>query len=461
MNIALVQSPLNMEATPIPTVGALPPLGLLALATYVKQHIPSTKIKVIDGDLKGIEEAQEELNKTEADIIGIGVQSCESYQSALKLAQCAKKKGAIVVMGGEQATNRALQILKNREYIDYVITGQGEAALVALISNQPLESIPNLLYRRNEKVRSTFQRRIPLHQLPIPDRAYSDLDKYAYQFQQTLESKLTVFRKFTTIRTQDGCLKAIRQGVCTFCKRDDLFLAGFRRPEKFWEEMQYLESLGVDYAWDIAASFASVGHQYLNALASDRPLSARIRFRVYARADDLALEENVAALAQLGVENVLVGFDSGNQRCLDASNKHTTLEQHRRAAKNLREYTLATYAGFVLGHIAETQKSMYETFVHAQELKEIIGEKLFRTTTCSKMQLYPGTKEWHRYLQAFPEESTFYENADDIDIQKLSEKYLKKYLHLDPAEADVIAKKIRSLSPIQSGKDMKHYLLAH
>ena len=96
-----------------------------------------------------------------------------------------------------------------------------------------------------------------------------------------------------------------------------------------------------------------------------------------------------------------------------------------------------------------------------QELKAIVGDKLFRVTTCSKMQLYPEKIEWHRYLQAFPEERDYYENADDINIHQLSEKYFKKYLSLDPTEADDIVEQIRSLSPIKSGKDMKKSLIAH
>ncbi|MEK6868080.1 MAG: radical SAM protein, partial [Nanoarchaeota archaeon] len=343
----------------------------------------------------------------------------------------------------------------HRPYIDFVVAGQGESALEGIIRKDPSQSIPQLTYREGSVIITNSQKRLPLHLIPVPSRKYIDLANYSKRFQKTLESKLTGLKCFTTIRTQDGCLKAIREGVCTFCKRDDLFLAGFRKPDTFWDEISYLESLGVDYAWDIAASFTTVGSKYLWSLAKKRPSESKIRFRVYARADDLSHEENVEALAALGVENVLVGFDSGDQICLDASNKKTTLEQHRQAAHNLRKYGIATYAGFVLGHLAETKQSMHHTLYHAQELKGILGNKLFRTTTCSKMQLYPGTVEWHRYCETFPEEQEYYENADDIDLQLLSKKYFRKYLHLEPYEADEFAQQIRCLSPIKSGKDLK------
>lgn len=453
--LALVHCPLNLEAQPIPGVGTLPPLALLALATHLEKQFPLLEIEVLDGEHLSIEYIQEQLTEKKFDVVGISVIASEGYRSALEIAKKAKEQEAVVVLGGEHAIIRNTQILSHRPYIDFVVAGQGESALEGIIRKDPLQTIPQLTYREGSVIITNPPKRLPLHFTLVPSRKYIDLASYSKRFQKTLESKLTGFKCFATIRTQDGCLKAIREGVCTFCKRDDLFLAGFRKPDIFWDEISYLESLGVDYAWDIAASFTTIGSKYIWSLAKKRPSESKIRFRVYARADDLAQEENVEALTALGVENVLVGFDSGDQTCLDASNKKTTLKQHCQAAHNLRKYEIATYAGFVLGHLVETKQSMYNTLRHAQELKDILGDKLFRTTTCSKMQLYPGTVEWHRYLETFPEEQVYYENADDIDLQLLSKKYFERYLHLDPSEADEFAEQIRRLSPIKSGKDLK------
>lgn len=459
--ICLIQSPLGINSVEIPSVGAIPPLGLLALATYIENKFSDLEVEIIDGDLIGLEKAKQKLNELNSEIIGIGIQSCESYSSASELAKTAKELGKIVIAGGEQATNRSTQILRNNSNFDYIISGQGEKALENLIMNFPPHQISGLTFREGNEIQQNNSSRLKLNLLPIPDRKFIDLKVYSERFQQTLESKLTGFQNLTTVRTQDGCLKAIREGICTFCKRDDLLMSGLRRPEIFWQEMEYLENLGIDYAWDISASFTSVGEVYLKKLANSRPNQLKIKFRVYARADDLSNERLVEDLKEIGIGNVLVGFDSGNQDCLDSSNKKTTLKQHRQAARNLRRYNIATYSGFVLGHLSETYESMIDTLNHARELKEILGENLFRITTCSKMQLYPGTIEWQRFLESNPQAKAEFKDKDYIDLRKLTNLYFRDYLKLDPFVADEIVEEIRNLSPIKSGKDMKLNHVVH
>lgn len=453
-HICLVNSPLNLSVTSVPSTGSLAPLGLLSLATYLEAKFPSIEIDIVDGDLLGFQEAKRRISSKKYDLVGIGVQAAESYSCALSMAKIAKENGSLVIFGGEQATIRAQQILSNRKDIDFVAQGQGESCLAGLVLSDSLEKIPNLVYRKEGVIVENPKIRLPLNTLPIPKRKFVDQEDYALQFQKTLESKLTGFKSFVTIRTQDGCMKAIRQGVCSFCVRDDLFMAGFRRPEIFWKEIDYLQGLGIDYAWDIAASFASVGPIYLKKLADTKPSHLNLRFRVYARADDLANIENVDALARIGIENVLVGFDSGSQRCLDSANKRTTLEQHKQAARNLRAYNIATYAAFVLGYLVETEQSMLDTLHHANELKEILGEKLYRAVTCSKMQLYPTSGEWNAYMASNSAIKERYEQEDLIDNTVLTRGYFQNLLHLDVGRADEIAKQIRSLAPIRSGKDI-------
>lgn len=452
--IILVQSPLNVETTPIPSTGSLPPLGLLSLATYLDEKIQGINIRIVDGDLIGLNNVLDELKKNKPEIVGIGIQASESYVGALEIAKKAKDLGAKVVLGGEQVSLRPIQVLRNRAYVDNVVVGQGEQSLEGIILGEQSDTIPNLAHRKNLEIILNPKQRLKLSHLPIPNRKYIDLEIYAEQFQRTSESKLTGFKSFTTVKTQDGCMKAIKKGVCTFCKREDLFLASIRKPTLFWQEMKELQSLGIDYVWDVSPSFSSVGVKYLRRLVLAKSPSHTIRFRVYARADDLASEDVVSALKEIGVENVLVGWDSGNEKCLASSNKRTTLAQHRKAAENLRKYKIATYSGFVLGHLAEDYKTMQDTLKHAKELRKILGEELFRVTTCSKLQLYPDNTEYRVFLDSNPSLKKKSENEDNVNMQALTEAYFEEYLHINPQIADEISEEIRSLSPIKSGKDM-------
>jgi radical SAM superfamily enzyme YgiQ (UPF0313 family) len=454
--IYLVQSPIDFGVNKTPYV--IPPLGVLSLATFLKRESSDLSIKVADGDLIGLEAVKEEIERFRPDVVGVSTSSSETYRSALEIARSSKQYGARVIFGGEQASVRAEQIVNNRAEVDGVVVGQGEIPLLYIISGNSYEEIPNLVFRdslgntrRNPEGKPL---RLNNHQeLPIPDRTFVDILEYARRFQETKEAKLTGAKCYGSTRTQYGCLKAMQNGPCVFCSRTDLDHLDFRKPEIFWEEMQQLLSVGIDYVWEVAPNFTSVSRSYLEKLATQRPKSSNMRMRVYAspRDGELCDEEKVELLARIGVENVLAGFESGDQRCLDSSNKHITLEEHIRSVKNLRKYGLTLCSAFIIGLPGETRESMYRTLNHARNLRELIGHQSFRVVTASVLQPYPGTQVFEECIRQFPNLREQMER-DILDMNSISRKYIEGFLHLDMEEVVSVIEKLRDLAPIGSGK---------
>jgi len=452
--VCLIHSPLEDSAYKTTLIKSLAPLNLISLATYLSNNFQDLDIKIINGELLGLEKTIEESNNFSADIVGIGVQSCESYSTAVQIAEKVKTDNNKIIIGGKHVSSIANQILKNRTYINYVIKGDGELSLKCILEGIPFQNIPNLVYRdKNNNIIMNREKNLSLREIPIPNRCLISQEEYSKNFQDTLESKITGFKSMALARTQKGCIKAIRHGVCTFCIRDDILKVDFKSPDRFWEEMSYLESLGVDHVWDVSPSFTGASIKYLSSLVSKKPKSSKIRYRIYGNATELLDENKVDLLNKLGVENILIGFESGNQRCLDLSNKHASLYQHLEATKNLKKYGIAVCASFILGHLGETKKSLKDTLNHIKELKDILGEKLFRSVTCSKMQLYPGSVEWNIYCNTFPHLMNKYAERDIIPLQEISKQYIQNYLHLDVGELEEIIKKIRAIPLIGVGKD--------
>lgn len=453
--ICLVQAPIDEGVGRTPYV--MPPLGILSLATYLRNNSPTSDIEVLDGDLIGLDEVKRKLQDYNPDLVGVSTSSSETYGSALKIAQYAKQIESKVVFGGEQASARAKQIISNRHEVDYVVVGQGESPLIQIILNDNPASISGLVYRDDlgKVIENPVGRQLLLSkdELPIPDRTFVDISEYAKGFQQTTESRLTGAKCYGSTRTQYGCLKAIQNGPCVFCSRTDLDHLDLRKPETFWKEMELLLSQGIDYVWEIAPSFTSASKNYLKKLASAKSANCNMNMRVYAspRNGELCDEEKVEALARMGVENVLAGFESGNQNCLDLSNKHITLEEHLKSVKNLKKNGLTLCSAFIIGLPGETKESMYQTLNHAKRLKEEIGTKLFRVVTASVLQPYPGTRIFESCLSQFPELRS-QTDKDILDMDLISRKYIEGILHLDINEVVSVIEQLRDLAPIGSGK---------
>ena len=108
-----------------------------------------------------------------------------------------------------------------------------------------------------------------------------------------------------------------------------------RSPEQFWQEVKYLEdTFGVDYVFDQADDFPQ-NREWLEELVAVKH-NTDVRFRIWARSD--RIDERIAdLLVELGVYDIFIGFESGDERMLKALNKGTTPEQNLRTCKLLHE----------------------------------------------------------------------------------------------------------------------------
>jgi radical SAM superfamily enzyme YgiQ (UPF0313 family) len=120
-----------------------PPLGLLSIATYLSETILDMKVEILDNAILSTEDIRRNIN---ADLVGFSV-NLWNYSKSLEMAKIAKEKGAITIMGGHHASSVAKNILKNRDYIDYIIIGDGEKAFTDLAGGNDILDIENLVYR--------------------------------------------------------------------------------------------------------------------------------------------------------------------------------------------------------------------------------------------------------------------------------------------------------------------------
>jgi B12 binding domain/Radical SAM superfamily len=170
-----------------------PPLGLLTLAAVARQHghevcIEDLNLEVmanpeIDGD-EFYEITIESIVRSEPQVIGFTSMCMESHIS-LELGRQAKAKLPDVktIFGGTHFGAIAREILTYFPFVDFVVAGEGERAIVAILdylSNSEGCLPKNVLYREADRMRFGSEEpcRPLLEDLPFPAYDLVNLQRY-------------------------------------------------------------------------------------------------------------------------------------------------------------------------------------------------------------------------------------------------------------------------------------------
>ena len=432
--------------------GILPPVGIISLATYLKSRMSNLEVELFDGEIN----PQDKIIKSlDADIVGISVTSA-NYHNALKISKEAKNKQAKVILGGSHATVKHKQILKKRDYIDAIIRGDGEAPLYKFVKairigdHKQLRDIRNLSYRDIDgsiKINPSLRKyeEINLNKLPAPD--YSLLNGLLKQYSQNFQNhpyKKEGYTQFVSLESQKGCAKVERKGKrCSFCARID---KGLRRltPKEFWRRVRQLyDPNGKTMIWDVSDSFSgavSERDNWLRQVAESKPsnLEERVSFKIFGRADEMD-EESVRYLKRIGVYEVFIGTESGDQRKLDAINKGSTLEDNLRAVENLTKQGIRVYASLVYALPDEDTESLEKTYHHVEEL---INKGKIVAIGARVLYPVPGSIDHQRLLIRLREHgqqelADKIKNSDYYDVGDLQRLWIE---HMTKTNIDEIRK---------------------
>ena len=90
------------------------PLGVLSIATRVRQRLPNTTIEVLDGTHIAHEQVLERVSDS---IVGVSVNAA-NLAYAETVVRAAKARGALVVLGGSLATTFS-------DYLEHVLPEAG------------------------------------------------------------------------------------------------------------------------------------------------------------------------------------------------------------------------------------------------------------------------------------------------------------------------------------------------
>lgn len=409
-----------------------PPLSLLYLATFIKKCNSELEIKVVNGEVEKVKD-----NDLDADVVGLSTK-VGNYRNALELAERAKSKGAVVILGGHYAYSMPEIILKNRNFIDGIVVGDGEKALNNITEGKNFSEIKNLVFRRDGKIIRNEEEVLGLDLIQFPRREFINMNTY---FENYPKFEHTKFKRPTTFISQRGCFWMQKSSGCIFCARTEK--PSFRNPRNVWNEVKYLEnSYKTDYLFDVSDNFTQ-NKEWLKSFTNSKP-KTDVKFKIWMRSSEI--DDNVAKMLQhIGVHDAWIGIESGDQNSLKLMNKGTTPKQNINAVKILKRFGIKVFAQFVLGAPNETKDSLKNTVIHAKELVETDN---IETMGCGVLLPLPGSKSFEmmkRYLNL---------DTDLIDFNKVQRLWIDKFTRVSIEELIKTEEKILGLpTPIKYKKD--------
>jgi len=345
------------------------------------------------------------ISKANPDIIGITTTTPTIYE-ALHLAELARYEcpDTKIIMGGYHATFCDEELLKNYNYIDAVIRGEGEIIMKNIAGNVTDDkvnlNVDGVTYKNDGKIiRNPDAECIKdIDAIPFPARHLLPIDQY----------KLFNVKEIgTTMIASRGCPMQ-----CSFCASSTLHGKNIRirSPENVIAEMSHIKErypkINIIAFMDDTFTLLPKWVNKLCDLMSKENVD--MRWGCTARVDKMT-KELMGKMKNAGCDTFFVGVESGVQKILNAVQKNANIEQTKRFFKYANDIGVRSIASLAFGFPGETKKTIDKTINFVKKLEPSYA--IFSLATP-----YPGTP--------------FYENMIREGLIKIND--WSKYTLLNP-----------------------------
>ena len=368
--------------TPSYTIGSFstyPPLGLLYIATAIKDKYP---VEIIDTvALKySTEEIAKKIIEKNPDVLGISIQTMRLYPAFEILNKVKKElKNTITIIGGPHTAIYPFESL-NLPHVDYVINGDGEYPLLNLLDAlsqddfEQIKSIKGLILKdKTGQIIQNPPNYQPINEIAIPDRSLLDY-KYYYTAADDDEQVVTMI-------SSRGC-----PFRCIFCDVQEKRYRA-RSAESVVDEMEYISqtfSNPIIHVFD--DNFNLFRDRVLEICEEIQKRNLKLRWTTRARVHPLD-EEMIINLKKAGLIRIHLGVESGSEKSLKLMRKGIKKEQIINAFKLCKKYEIDTLAYFIIGYSWETKKDINATL---KFIKKISPDFILACTLypCAKTDVY-------------------------------------------------------------------------
>jgi len=344
-------------------IGALPSLGLLSLASFLKERLPEQEVNIIDAriDNMDLESVRETVERIRPDLVGITTMTF-SLLDVLDTARVIKgiDSNIKICLGGPHVSIYPKETLSFKE-VDFVIQGEGEEAFLHLINNlndkTPLFNIRGLGLKDEQGNLHLNGGKQIIEDLDI----LPPMDIKSINYKKCY-SPLGVGKLMMTLQSSRGC-----PFRCIYCDQQSGKILRKRSIKKIIDEIKNFHALGVRDIFFVDDLFTFDRKRVFEFCSSILEEKIDIYFKISSRVDTID-REMLAILKKAGCYRIHYGVESGSQRILNRLKKGITIEQIENAFRLTREAGIDTFAYFMLGCPGETRQDIMDTVNFALKL---------------------------------------------------------------------------------------------
>lgn len=403
--------------SPVEVKNPLYSIGMLCIASYLRKHIDEPL------DFKYIHHNYEaQFSQYKPDLVLMTTVSAR-YNISKWIAKQYKEldRSVPIIVGGHHIT--ALPQTMTND-MDIAVLREGEETMCELLPfiDSPHKDIKGIAYREGDKLKITEPRPLikNIDSIPFPAR---DIVKHKIKRGEN-----------TGQITARGC-----PYQCIFCSNRKFWgNVRFHSPEYVVREIKEISENYTNKIMILDDTF-TINKKRLRKIADLlQEESLDLELNVAGRADTIN-EEVCDILKKMGVDSIMFGLESGNQKTLDyLKNGRVKVEDNYRAIKLCKERDIDVYGSLVIGSPDETREDILDTLKLAKSSYIWISAAFILTPL-------PDTPLWDEALKR-----GLVSNDDNMDWDKLnysrydlgnSEKLIVMSNHLSRKELFQIWKK--------------------
>lgn len=341
-----------------------PPLGLGYLASALKEK--GHKVILIDGQAMRLnnKEIVNYIKKIKPDLIGISALSSH-YDEMVKLSNLIKNdnqtKNIPLVLGGIHVSSLPEQSLIDSK-ADYVVIGEGELTLTELVEclekHGDLSEIKGLIYWEDKKIKKNEERELidNLDSIPFPAWHLMPPTKYP----KDPHGHEYIRYPYAPIITTRGCPFG-----CTYCASTNFWKRRIRlrSTKNIVDEIEFLvKKYGVKeiHIWD--DNFTLIKNHVLGFCneISKRNINITLKCPNGIRIDSLT-PKILYNLRKIGLYQMALAVESGNQKILDNVKKQSNLKKISKILKIIKKFNIIARGFFMIGLPGDTIGTIYDT----------------------------------------------------------------------------------------------------
>lgn len=372
-----------------------PPLGLLYVATGIKDHYPVVLIDALAKKL-GIEGTVKAIIEQEPGVLGISCQTFYVYPMLAIMEQVKKALPNItIIVGGPHIMAYPEETLE-LEPVDYCIEGDGDFSFKKLLdcinnnNKEGLKDVAGLIYYNdNGDTEKNPPDNLNLDDVPFPDRDLLGDHKY-YTAADGDEQLVTMV-------SSRGC-----PFKCVYC---DVLEKKYRTrsPKNIADEMEYIAKKynnPIIHVFDDTFNLWKKRVMEICEEITSRKIKVRWTSRTRTRPLD---EEMVVAMKDAGVVRLHFGVESGSELTLRKIKKGLVKKDILKAFELCEKYDIQSLAYFIIGFDWEAKHEINETIDFVRNI---------RPTYIWVNMLYPlgKTESYRQVLESGRLEEDFWTN---------------------------------------------------